>query len=155
MQWTDEPSAGFSTADPSELRRPLPDGRYGPANVNVRAQHNDPDSLLNWFERMIRRRKETPEIGWGEWQIVDSGAVELIVIRYDWQTTTLITVHNLSADKASADIDVSDVEWTGARDLFGSDVVLKPTGEGRLAIDVDGYGFNWLRLEKPGQRSIP
>jgi maltose alpha-D-glucosyltransferase/alpha-amylase len=154
MHWTDEPSAGFSTADPSDLRRPLPEGEYGPANVNMRAQRNDPESLLNWFERMIRRRKETPEVGWGEWQIVDSGAVELIVIRYDWGTTTLITVHNLSADKASADIDVSDVEWTAARDLFDSDLV-KPTEEGRLDIDVDGYGFKWLRLEKPGQRSTP
>jgi hypothetical protein len=49
---------------------------------------------------------------------------------------------------------VSDVEWTAARDLFDSDLV-KPASEGRLVIDVDGYGFNWLRLEKPGQRSTP
>ncbi|HSJ45310.1 MAG TPA: alpha-amylase family protein, partial [Euzebyales bacterium] len=94
MQWTDEPSAGFSTADPGDLRRPLPGGEYGPEHVNVRAQRRDPGSLLNWFERMIRLRRETPEVGWGDWTILDIGARGLVAIRYDWQGATLVTVHN-------------------------------------------------------------
>lgn len=154
MQWTDEPSAGFSTADPDQLRRPLPEGAYGPANVNVRAEQSDRDSLLTWFERIIRQRRQTPEIGWGEWTIVDTDARGLVVIRYDWQDRTLVTVHNLAADEAKADIDVSDVEWTVARDLLG-DATIEPTGDGRLVIEVAGNGFNWLRLNKPGQRLTP
>jgi maltose alpha-D-glucosyltransferase/alpha-amylase len=154
MQWTDEPSAGFSTADPDQLRRPLPEGAYGPANVNVRAQRNDRDSLLTWFERVIRQRRQTPEIGWGEWKIVDTDARGLVVIRYDWQDRTLVTVHNLAAEAAKADLDVSDVEWTVARDLLG-DTAIEPTGDGRLVIEVAGHGFHWLRLNKPGQRLTP
>src|SRR6185295_8916207 len=33
------------------------------------AQRRDPQSLLNWMERIIRMRKEHPAIGWGDWRI--------------------------------------------------------------------------------------
>src|SRR3546814_2202472 len=46
MQWTDGRNAGFSSARPSRLTRPLPDGRFGPLAVNVADQRRDPDSLL-------------------------------------------------------------------------------------------------------------
>ena len=65
MQWTDERNGGFSPAAPSKLPRPLPDGDFGPMGVNVADQRRDPNSTLNWFERLIRRRRETPEFGWG------------------------------------------------------------------------------------------
>jgi maltose alpha-D-glucosyltransferase/alpha-amylase len=154
MQWTDEPSAGFSTAQPSDLRRPLPEGDYGSAQVNARAQRNDPDSLLNWFERIIRQRRQTPEIGWGDWDTLETAAPGLVVIRYDWRERTLITVHNLASEGAKLDVDVSDVEWVLARDLLGNDDV-EPTDDGRLVMEVAGYGFSWLRLDHPGSRFTP
>ncbi len=67
MQWSAERHGGFSTAeDAKDLRRPVTEGAFGPAHVNVAAQRRDPDSLLNWFERLIRRRRECPEIGFGK-----------------------------------------------------------------------------------------
>jgi glycosidase len=154
MQWTNEPSAGFSTAEPQDLRRPLPDGDYGPRNVNVRDQRNDPDSLLNWFEHIIRQRRETPEIGWGDWQVVDVDPPGVVVLRYDWADRTLLCVHNLASDPAKIDITISDVPWEVAFDLLG-DQRVEPEGDGRLVTDLDGYGFQWLRLAKPGQRLMP
>ena len=66
MQWSGEANAGFSTAAQEKLRRPVVAGDdYGPSAVNVADQRRDPDSLLNWMERLIRTRKECPEIGWG------------------------------------------------------------------------------------------
>ena len=65
MQWADERNAGFSTATPSRLARPVVEGRFGPMAVNAADQRRDPDSLLNWMERLIRRRRECPEFGWG------------------------------------------------------------------------------------------
>ena len=75
MQWTAGPQAGFSTAPPDALCRPVPtDPAFTPDAVNVERQRTDPESLLNWFERLIRRRKELPEIGWGTCAVVDAGA---------------------------------------------------------------------------------
>ena len=86
MQWTAGPTAGFTTAPPDALCRPLPtDARFAPEAVNVQAQRTDPESLLNWFERTIRLRKELPEIGWGECTVLDAGATELLALRHEWQ----------------------------------------------------------------------
>jgi hypothetical protein len=37
--------------------RPLPaDERFTPSTVNALDQRTDPESLLNWFERLVRLR---------------------------------------------------------------------------------------------------
>ena len=97
MQWTDGETAGFSTAPPDALCRPLPtDERFASAVVNVERQRTDPDSLLNWFERIIRLRKELPEIGWGQCTVLDGSESSVLVLRFDWQGRTVVTAHNLA-----------------------------------------------------------
>ena len=59
-------------------------------------QRTDPDSLLNWFERLIRLRKEAPEVGWGTCTVLPVAAKPVLALRHDWQDRTLITMHNLS-----------------------------------------------------------
>ena len=41
-------------------------GKFGAKNVNVRAQHRDPDSLLRWFENLVHTLRTAPEIGTGD-----------------------------------------------------------------------------------------
>ena len=72
MQWSDEANGGFSSAAKKELVRPLAGGDFGAENVNVAAQRREPGSLLNWMERLIRRRRETPEIGWGTATLIET-----------------------------------------------------------------------------------
>src|SRR5215510_15459807 len=67
MQWSEEPQAGFSTAKKTCFPV-INKGPYGFERVNVEAQRRDPDSLLNCIERMIRLRKESPELGWGKYK---------------------------------------------------------------------------------------
>src|SRR5437016_87463 len=72
MQWSDELHGGFSTAAKTILPV-IDDGVWGYQRINVAAQQRDPDSMLNWTERMIRLRKECPEIGWGRCTILNTG----------------------------------------------------------------------------------
>jgi maltose alpha-D-glucosyltransferase / alpha-amylase len=44
------------------------DSPYRYEHVNVAKQRRDPNSMLNWTERIIRIRKEVPEIGWGDFK---------------------------------------------------------------------------------------
>ena len=72
MQWSQLPNAGFSTAAPGQLVCPVvTDGTFGYGTVNVRAQRNDPGSLLSWFEQMMRTLRECPEIKTGSCTHVD------------------------------------------------------------------------------------
>ena len=83
--------------------RPLAAGRFGPRHVNVAAQRRDPDSLLNWMERLIRRRKETPEFGWGTSTLIETADPALFAHRCDWQDSTVVAVHNLGAQAGQGD----------------------------------------------------
>jgi trehalose synthase len=152
MQWSDEPNGGFSTAAKKDLARPLADGDFGAANVNVAEQRRDPDSLLNWMERLIRRRRETPEIGWGTATLIETVPQSLFAQRCDWQGSTVVTVHNLGEDEAEAELELGD-------DVEGVDDLLElreheVTRKGRLKVKLDRYGYLWLRVRHAGQRAL-
>src|ERR1700720_4323491 len=95
MQWSTEPHAGFTESDKPVL--PLIDkGPYGYEHVNVAKQRRDPNSMLNWTERIIRMRKEVPEIGWGDFSVIATRDPAILAIRYDWRNNSVLFVHNLS-----------------------------------------------------------
>src|ERR1700709_2157205 len=94
MQWSPEPHAGFTESDSACL--PVIDkGPYGYEHVNVAKQRRDPNSMLNWTERMIRMRKEVPEIGWGDFKVIATRDPAVLVIRYDWRHNSALFVENL------------------------------------------------------------
>jgi maltose alpha-D-glucosyltransferase/alpha-amylase len=152
MQWNSEPCGGFTTAPAEEMVRPQPDGAFGPAKVNVADQRRDPGSLLNHIERLIRRRKETPELGWGTSTLIEIPAPSLFAHRCDWQDSTVVAVHNLSARPASAELPLGE-------DIAGVDDLLtttrhKPRRDGTLPVELDGYGALWLRVRHDGERKL-
>ena len=144
MQWTAGTTAGFTSARPSRLRRPLPDGRFGPLAVNVADQRRDPDSLLNWMELMTRRRRETPELGWGRWTLVDTGAEAVLAHRCDWEDRTVLCVHNLADEPHVVELDVPD--GTAVVDLLSDHGAVTELDDGTLPLTLDAYGFRWFRV---------
>lgn len=96
MQWSAEPQAGF-TVGHKPILPVISSTPYGFEHVNVAAQRTDAYSLMNWMERMIRMRKEAPEVGWGEFTILPTHTQEVLAIRYDWRGNSVLLVHNLSA----------------------------------------------------------
>ena len=105
MQWSDEPNGGFSTAKKTILPV-IDDGVWGYKRINVAAQRRDPNSLMNWMERMIRLRKECPEIGWGTPTILSTGNSNVLGMRYDWRTNSIVTLHNLDEKPKSIRLNV-------------------------------------------------
>jgi len=61
MQWSTEPHAGFTKSE-RPILPVISDGPYGYDHVNVAEQRRDANSLLNSIERIIRMRKEVPEV---------------------------------------------------------------------------------------------
>ena len=52
MQWSDEPHGGFTVASKPVLPV-ISGGAYGFEHLNVAAQRRDPNSMLNWLERVV------------------------------------------------------------------------------------------------------
>jgi trehalose synthase len=146
MQWTGDAAAGFSSAPPEALVRALPsDERFTPAAVNVRDQRTDPDSLLNWFERLIRMRKETPEIGWGTCTVLPVAADPVLARRHDWHGRTVITVHNLTRRVRIVDVPVDDADGE-LRDLLRPDQPI-PVRSATARIRLEAHDYRWLRID--------
>jgi trehalose synthase len=154
MQWSDEPGGGFSLADPSLFPAPLPEGEYGPLAVNVADQRRDPDSLLNWFERLIRRRRETPELGLGQWQMVKNDVPAVLTHRCDWDGATVLAIHNFSPEPCRVRFTLDDADDAVALQdlLHGSREALDGPD---VELQLDRYGYRWLRLQRRGQRLTP
>ena len=97
MQWSTEPNGGFTKKE-HPISPVISEGGYGFQHVNVAAQRRDPNSLLNWMERIIRMRKEVPEIGWGDFSFVRTKQSSVLAMRYDWRNNSVLCMHNLSAE---------------------------------------------------------
>ncbi len=155
MQWSDEPGAGYSTAAPERFPRPVTEGEFGPLAVNVAGQRRDAGSLLNWFERLIRRRRETPEIGLGTWAVVANDAPGVLAHRCDWDGSTVVAVHNFAAEPCRVELRLDDVDdAAGADDLLDGSAE-HPLDEPVLHLTLAGYGYRWLRIRRRGQRLSP
>lgn len=143
MQWANEPQAGFSSAE--ELVLPVVDkGPYGYPNVNVEDQRRNPDSMLNWMARMIRLHQESPEIGWGEWDTLETNSTSVIAIRYDWRHNSLITVHNFSSEEQRIAIEPSVPGCDTLVNLLKDERLHADSG--RHLLHLPPYGYQWYRV---------
>lgn len=156
MQWTDEANGGFSSARASKLPRRPPEGRFGPMAVNAADQRRDPESLLNWMERVIRRRRETPEIGFGEVSLLRTNDDRVLGHRCDWAGTAFVAVHNFSGEPLEVRLDLGRVDGLGTVvDLLDRHRPVQPLEEQRLDLKLNPYGYVWLRLQPEGRTTTP
>ncbi|MHB0705163.1 alpha-amylase family protein [Roseomonas mucosa] len=146
MQWSSEPQAGFTRSD-HPAKPVISGGAYGFEHVNVADQRRDPDSLLNWTERIIRMRKEVPEIGWGDFRIVSTGTPEVLAVRYDWRRNSVLVIHNLGAEAREITIDPGA---EGSHDSLLVNLLSgdhsRPDKRGRHRILMEAYGYHWYRV---------
>jgi trehalose synthase len=149
MQWSAERHGGFTTAD-APGRPPLGDGPFGFGEVNVAAQRRDPHSFLNWMERLIRRRRECPELGWGDWAPLVQDDPAVFAHRVDWEDSTIVAVHNLAARATEAGLAL-DAEGALV-DLLGAEELAL---DGTLRLPLGPHDHRWFRLRRPGQRIAP
>lgn len=146
MQWSTEAHGGFTKSDAPVLPV-ISGGPYGFEHVNVAQQRRDPNSLLNWMERVIRMRKEIPEIGLGDFAIVDTGTHEVLALRYDWRNNSVFFVHNLCAE--AREIGLHPGAEGSADSLLVnvlSDDHSRPGSAGRHTIVLEPYGYRWYRV---------
>jgi maltose alpha-D-glucosyltransferase/alpha-amylase len=141
MQWTADRNAGFSSATPGKLDRPvIQDPVFGYQAVNVEAQLENSSSLLHWTRRMIHTRRNHPAFGLGTFH--DLGGSNSTVLSYvrehvaeDGTEDIILCVNNLS-------------RFPQPVELLGR-VPFPEIGELPYLLTLAGYGFYWFRLTAP------
>src|SRR6478672_5717397 len=145
MQWSTEPQGGFTKGDKPVLPV-IASGPYGYQHVNVAEQRRDPNSLLNWTERMIRMRKEVPEIGFGDYAILKTGYPAVLALRYDWRNNSVLVVHNLDGKPHEVTLDPGVGDKGGTLVNLLSDDHSFADDKSRHCVLLEGYGYRWYRV---------
>ena len=143
MQWSGDRHGGFTTAR-RPVRPVISDPIYGYKRINVEAQRRDPDSLLNWMERKIRMRRECPEISWGDWTIVETTESGVLIMRYQYDGHSLITLHNFSDKPRAPRLERSVVGHELLVDLLARNDS-RADAQGRHTIQLPARGYRWYR----------
>ena len=140
MQWSKERHAGFSKADKTVLPV-IDEGPWGYESINAADQKRDPESMLNWTERMIRMRKECPEVGWGDFRILPCGNRGVLAVRYEWRDNALVIVHNLADEPAEITLRLPEDRLVNLHSEAHSE-----PGPGKAhRIPLEPYGYRWYR----------
>jgi maltose alpha-D-glucosyltransferase/alpha-amylase len=146
MQWSTEPHAGFTESDkPSSPV--IDEGPYGYAHVNVAMQRRDPNSMLNWTERIIRMRKEVPEVGWGDFEVIAVSDPAVLVLRYDWRNNSVLFIHNMHEEPREISFTVGLPGEAGKLliNLLSEDHS-HADKRGRHTLVLEPYGYRWYRV---------
>ena len=146
MQWSREPHGGF-TKSKKPVVPVIGDGPYGFAHVNAADQRRDSGSLLNWTERIIRMRKEVPEIGWGDFEVLDLGDKAVLAVRYDWRNNSVLVMHNLASEPREVEF-VTGLKAGSDDRLISllSDDHSSRLPDGKHRVCLEGYGYRWYRI---------
>jgi maltose alpha-D-glucosyltransferase/alpha-amylase len=146
MQWSTEPHGGFTKSD-KPVVPVISEGPYGYQHVNAAIQRRDPDSMLNWTERIIRMRKEVPEIGWGHFEVLPVRDAAVLVMRYDWRNNSVLFVHNLSETPREVAFS-SGLPAEEGRTLVNllTESHSQAGEDGKHHLLLEGYGYRWFRV---------
>ncbi|HZZ83930.1 MAG TPA: maltose alpha-D-glucosyltransferase [Anaeromyxobacteraceae bacterium] len=146
MQWSNEPNAGFSTAETAKLYSlPINDPIYGYAAVNVEAQRADGSSMWHWVRNMIRLRKHFKVFGRGSMEFLPVANPKILAYVRRWEDDTILCVANLSRHAQPAELDLS--RWEGATPVEMLGFTPFPSIRREpYVLALGGYGFYWFEL---------
>ena len=104
MQWNADKFAGFSEASPWIG---LPDNFTG---INVEAEENDPDSILNYYRKLISLRKKYRVISEGEIRFLDTRNEKVFAYERTFEGETLVTVCSFSRESEKISLKLPEGE---------------------------------------------
>lgn len=88
MQWTAGPQAGFTAGEP--WIQVTDNYRY----INAQAEQEDPDSILNYYRKLVRLRKEYDVIALGEFEPLDVRNPSVLVYKRLLEGEELLVICN-------------------------------------------------------------
>ena len=103
MQWDASENAGFTSGTPWLMVNP----DY--VRVNAAAQESDPDSVLNYYRRLIALRKERPAMVYGEFTEYEAGRGDVYVYTRTLGDERLLVTLNLTGEPAEVRIPAEGV----------------------------------------------
>lgn len=154
MQWNAGKNAGFSEAPPERLFSPVIDTPpYSPKEVNVADQKEADSSLFRLIKKMIEVRKEHPAFSLGGFQWLETNKPkEILAYLRHHEDNHLLVVNNLSSQSQALELHLPQPKSAEiVLDLFSGKAKGQYRG-GNLNLELEPYGFAWLKLNSSGEK---
>jgi alpha-glucosidase len=132
MQWSSAPNAGFSPEGTTTWLPVNPDHASG---VNVAAQLGDPGSLLRFYRRLIRARRDHPALTRGDCSLLAVDSPDTLAYLRSADGASCVVALNLSGRDQSVLLDLP----AGERRLLVSSHVRPPIEPAGAAIRLRAY----------------
>ena len=132
MRWSADASGGFSQAPP--WRAPSTTD----PSISVAAQRADPDSLLQWYTRLVALRASSPALADGALEVVDGLGSSVLAFWRSLDGERVLVVANLGASATAIAAGTLGLAESGYEDLLGG-------GPGNGEVAVDGTSLRVLR----------
>ncbi len=148
MQWSSDPNAGFSEAEPDRLYLPLvtdPEHHYEVLNVSI--QQANPHSLLWWTKRLIALRKRYASFGRGDLQFLLPDNRHILAFVRRFREETILVVANLSRFFQPVELNLSEFEGRRPVELFGR-IEFPVIGSQPYVLSLGPHEFVWFALEQ-------
>ncbi|MCC5889833.1 MAG: alpha-glucosidase [Alkalibacterium sp.] len=99
MQWSSEPQAGFTTGTPWFSVNPnYPD-------INVEEAVNNPDSIYNYYKRMIEMRKSIPALVYGTYEMLAEEHTQVFAYLRLYKGERYVVIVNMFDEAADFKLD--------------------------------------------------
>lgn len=145
MQWSTDKNAGFSSAEPDQLCKPVIDkGEYNYQKVNVANQRRDPESLLNWTEKLIGIRTKCTEFGRGNYKFWHTGNEKVMAHSSTKDNEISIVFHNFSEEAEQITINLDDENIREIHEVF-YDRLYEEFDRKKGKIQLDPLGYRWFK----------
>lgn len=146
MQWSDKKNGGFSSVPADQLVRPiLTKGDFSYKKVNVNSQQRDPNSLLNWFKRLISARNSCPEFGWGSCEIIETKNAAVLAQYCEWENNITLAIHNFGEEATDITIKHKKISFNSFIEIFSDDEKYEHVNASTQQIHLNGFGYRWFR----------
>ena len=96
------------------------------------------------LERAIQLRKECPEFGWGDYEILDVSTPEVLVHICRWKRGVALAAHNLSGKDCTVELAIAEEDTADLLKVFG-DQVYEAFEAASGKLHLSGYGYRWFR----------
>jgi maltose alpha-D-glucosyltransferase/alpha-amylase len=91
---------------------------------------------------MIAARRSAPEIGWGEFEVVDLGTDDVLAMSYRWRGGHVVTLHNFTDKPVTFPVEIEGIERY--MPLLSDADNRAPFNRGSK-LTLPRFGYCWLR----------
>ena len=111
FQWNSSSNAGFTTGNPWLKVN------ENHTTLNAESQENDPNSVLNYFRKIVKLRKENDVLIYGKYTLLDQKNTKVYAYTRELNGKKMLVLLNFSKQKAKANL---NIDLTNAKVLINN-----------------------------------